>query len=49
LAEMHPELFDRFLYVGMTRAATYLGITCEGSLPEALEPLRTHFTKAWGP
>jgi superfamily I DNA/RNA helicase len=43
LAERIPELFLRFLYVGVTRAATYLGLTCETSLPNELEPLRSHF------
>lgn len=35
-----PNLFDRFLYVGMTRAATFLGMTCGGSLPNRLSFLR---------
>jgi len=30
LAERLPTLFDRYLYVGATRAATYLGLTCAG-------------------
>lgn len=47
LAQKHPELFDKYLYVGVTRAATYLGITCEERLPTILEPLRSHFGKDW--
>jgi hypothetical protein len=47
LAEENPELFDRYLYVGTTRAATYLGLVCENSLPEKLEPLRPHFELKW--
>lgn len=47
LAEELPELFDKYLYVGTTRAATYFGVTCEESLPEGLEPLRTHFVDSW--
>lgn len=43
-----PLLFERFLYVGMTRAATYLAITCEGVLPEPLERVRSRFsTRSW--
>ena len=42
-AEQIPDLFQRFLYVGLTRAATYLGLTCEGVLPKRLEPLRPKF------
>jgi hypothetical protein len=43
LAGRIPDLYRRFVYVGMTRAATYLGVTCEGSLPSGLDPLRPHF------
>ena len=47
LAKRHPDLFAKFLYVGTTRAATYLGVTCAESLPQAMEPLRSHFAHAW--
>jgi UvrD-like helicase C-terminal domain len=43
LAERIPELFLRFLYVGVTRAATYLGLTCQTSLPRSLDSVRSHF------
>ena len=33
LAEIQPNLYDKYLYVGTTRAATYLGITCEQGFP----------------
>ncbi|MDQ0350157.1 ATP-binding domain-containing protein [Ancylobacter vacuolatus] len=40
LAERHPDLFDKFLYVGATRAATYLGlVTAKPTVPPALAPL----------
>lgn len=44
LAERLPDLFDRFFYVGASRAATYLGVTCDGHLPATLEPVRGHFS-----
>lgn len=47
LAALHPALFDKYLYVGTTRAATYLGVTCDGTLPAAIESLRTHFGQDW--
>jgi len=47
LAAIHPELFDKYLYVGITRAATYLGMTCAGKLPSTLEPLRRMFASRW--
>ncbi|MEF8730297.1 MAG: ATP-binding domain-containing protein [Accumulibacter sp.] len=47
LAALHPGLFDKYLYVGTTRAATYLGVTCKSALPTAFESLRTHFGQDW--
>lgn len=45
--ELDSELFDKYLYVGATRAATYLGLTCKGKLPSAAESLRNHFGQDW--
>lgn len=47
LATLHPKLFEKYLYVGTTRAATYLGITCEVGLPESIETLRDRFVSDW--
>lgn len=47
LAQENPDLFDRYLYVGATRAATYLGLVCRGGLPERLEPTRPLFDSVW--
>ena len=48
LAQRIPELFHRSLYVGITRAATYLGVTCQAKLPTRLEPIRSRFrTAGW--
>ncbi len=47
LAQDKPDLFDRYLYVGATRAATYLGLVCDGHLPASLEPLRERFDAYW--
>jgi hypothetical protein len=47
LAERAPDLFNRYLYVGTTRAATYLGVHCEGSLPPSLEILESQFCADW--
>jgi len=48
LAENKPDLIDKYLYVGATRAATYLGIACENTIPEKLEALRSRFSDGWG-
>ena len=47
LAAEQPNLFDRYLYVGATRAATYLGLICETTLPAKLETLRGEFKADW--
>lgn len=47
LANLHPALFDKYLYVGATRAATYLGLTCQDVLPTVIESLRPHFGSNW--
>lgn len=44
LARQHPDLFDKYLHVGPTRAATSLGLTCHGpALPEKLELIEPLF------
>jgi len=48
LADEKADLFPSYLYVGSTRAATYLGLTCEKSLPTVLAPTRKNFVSAWG-
>lgn len=48
LSERLPELFDKFLYVGTTRAATFLGLTTKGSdLPKAIRHLESLFQERW--
>ena len=49
LAASHPTLVRRFLYVGASRAAGMLGLTCEGgSLPTILEPVADMFAPRMG-
>lgn len=47
LAQDKPDLFERYFYVGTTRAATYLGLVCHSSLPVSIEPLREKFDSCW--
>ena len=42
-----PDIFDKFLYVGVTRAATFFGMTYEETLPSPLDQLHDHFCKKW--
>jgi len=44
LISRYKDLYDKFLFVGITRAATYLGLTCDGRLPQKLEVLRPYFS-----
>ena len=47
LEELYPDLFDKFLYVGATRAATYFGLTCAGTLPFRLGGLKPLLSQDW--
>jgi len=48
LAQAEPDLFERFIYVGATRAATFLGLTCAGdTLPAPLLPVEGLFDEYW--
>ena len=48
LEELEPALFDKYLYVGATRAATYLGITCSAPLlPSSLAHVEALFAPHW--
>ena len=43
----HPDLFTKYLYVGATRAATYLGVTFASDIPAIVKPLDEHFNDHW--
>ena len=43
----HPDLFAKFLYVGATRAANYLGVTFTQSIPGQVAMLAPHFQNNW--
>lgn len=43
----HADLFAKFLYVGATRAANYLGVTFTEAIPEQVINLAPHFKKEW--
>jgi hypothetical protein len=47
LAESHPDLFEKYLYVGATRAATYFGMTCEKDFPAKLGSIQKLFQERW--
>ncbi|SBS63548.1 ATP-binding domain-containing protein [Vibrio atlanticus] len=47
LAQNSPELYEKYLYVGVTRAATYLGMACKGELPKKMDALRQHMSDSF--
>ncbi len=47
LIKIYPDLYEKFLYVGATRAANYLGLTCKDELPYELESLRDYLGENW--
>lgn len=48
LCQNEPELFERYIYVGATRAATFLGLTCSGNqLPITMQPIADTFLNSW--
>jgi DNA helicase IV len=48
LAELKPNLFDKYLYVGSTRAAMYLGlVTGAATLPPRIQSLQDRFRENW--
>jgi UvrD-like helicase C-terminal domain len=48
LARDRPDLFDNFLYVGATRAATFLGLAASGRLPPVLAQATEGLADQWG-
>ncbi len=43
LANVNPDLVDKYLYVGLTRAGRFLAVTSEGEFPEKLKPILDEF------
>jgi hypothetical protein len=48
LAQRYPDLFEKYLYVGATRAAMFLGMTSSTAmLPEKMVGLAGRFGQKW--
>lgn len=48
LAQRYPDLFERYLYVGATRAAMFLGMTTSAAvLPDKMRALEDRFGSKW--
>lgn len=47
LEKQYPDLLAQYLYVGTTRAAMFLGMTYENSLPDIVAQLKEDFSTSW--
>jgi superfamily I DNA/RNA helicase len=48
MADVHKELIEKYFYVGLSRARSFLGVTCERSskqLPQSLQCIHPHFAE----
>lgn len=50
MAEIHRDLLDKYVYVGLSRARSFLGVTYERQFPQRLKYLegRFEFNGTWG-
>jgi len=48
MAQLHSNLIDKFLYVGLSRARSFLGVTYEQDLPSDLATIESLFLKQPG-
>lgn len=44
--EKQPELVDKYLYVGLTRAGSFLAVTYNNEFPEPLQFIKEHFKES---
>ena len=44
IASTHPKLFDKYIYVGLTRAASFIGVTYERKFPEKIRNIEPCFS-----
>lgn len=43
IASSDPQLFDKYIYVGLTRAASFMGVTYEGKFPHKIKKIESYF------
>ncbi len=48
MAEIHKDLIDKFVYVGLSRARSFLGVTVERQFPQRLQCISQHFVRDGG-
>ena len=45
MAEVHRDLIDKYVYVGLSRARSFLGVTYDRQFPQRLKCIAEHFEK----
>jgi superfamily I DNA/RNA helicase len=45
MAEIHKDLIDKYVYVGLSRARSFLGVTIERQFPQRLKSIANHFVQ----
>ena len=45
MAEIHKDLIDKYVYVGLSRARSFLGVTIERQFPQRLKSIADHFVQ----
>jgi hypothetical protein len=45
MAEIHKDLIDKYVYVGLSRARSFLGVTIERQFPQRLKCIAGHFAQ----
>lgn len=45
MAEIHRDLIDKYVYVGLSRARSFLGVTVERQFPQRLQCIAHHFAQ----
>lgn len=43
MADIHKDLIDKYFYVGLSRARSFLGVSFERQFPLRLKPIEKHF------
>jgi hypothetical protein len=43
MARLQPDLIDKYMYVGLSRARSFLGVTCRQVFPDELSEIVEHF------
>ena len=49
MAEIHKDLIEKYVYVGLSRARSFLGVTYDRQFPVKMQCIEHHFIKEYAP